>query len=81
DSDEQTPKKITKKLKTGFVPKESKLSNDEIELANIITEIRSKYQCNIHATPCYIEDDKHLALIPARLHLWARDIVSIIIMN
>ncbi|CAG8495668.1 114_t:CDS:2 [Racocetra fulgida] len=55
DLDKQTPKKIIKKLKTGFVPKESKLSNDEIELANFITEIRSKYQCNIHATPVILK--------------------------
>ncbi|CAG8818388.1 17392_t:CDS:1, partial [Racocetra fulgida] len=67
-SDEDTPKLKTKKSKSNLVPKESKLTTDEIELANIITQIRSKYQCNIHATLCYIEDDKHLALIPARLY-------------
>ncbi|CAG8735748.1 2140_t:CDS:2, partial [Racocetra persica] len=59
---------------TNIVPKESKLNSDEIELANIITQIRTKYQCNIHTTSCYIEDDKHLALIPTHLQLWTQDI-------
>ncbi|CAG8717657.1 5192_t:CDS:2, partial [Cetraspora pellucida] len=66
----------TKKLKTDFVLKESKLNANEIEIAAIITQIRTKYNCQIHAMPCYIEDGKHLPLIPSRLHLWARDIVT-----
>ena len=71
--------KKTKKSKMNLVPKESKLTSDKIEISNIITQIRSKYHCNIHSKPCYIEDDKHLALILACLYLWAQDIVSIII--
>ncbi|CAG8791290.1 19639_t:CDS:2, partial [Racocetra fulgida] len=69
NSDEDIPKLKTKKSKSNLVPKESKLTTDEIELADIIMQIKSKYQCNIHITPCYIEDDKHLALNSARLHL------------
>ncbi|CAG8632081.1 14107_t:CDS:2, partial [Racocetra fulgida] len=41
NSDEEIPK--TKKLKANFIPKVSKLNSDEIELANIISQIRSKY--------------------------------------
>lgn len=52
------------------------MNETEFEQAQIITEIRAKYQCDIHTTPCYIEDNRHLQLTPARLTLWARDIVN-----
>jgi hypothetical protein len=52
------------------------LDEVELEQAQIITEIRAKYQCDVHTTPCYIEDNKHLQLTPVRLTLWARDIVN-----
>ncbi|CAG8832331.1 9_t:CDS:2, partial [Racocetra persica] len=74
NSNEETQEIKTKKSKANLVPKESKLNSNEIELANIITQIQTKYQCNVYATPCYIEDDKHLVLIPIRLQLWAQDI-------
>jgi hypothetical protein len=64
-----------KKLKKSRIPKESQLDKTEMEQAQIITEIRTKYNCNVHTTPCYIEDGRHLQLTPARLTLWARDIV------
>ncbi|CAG8625973.1 14484_t:CDS:2, partial [Racocetra fulgida] len=67
NSDEEIPK--TKKLKANFIPKVSKLNSDEIELTNIISQIRSKYQCDTYTMPCYIEDNKHLQLIRSRLHL------------
>ncbi|CAG8468256.1 10128_t:CDS:2 [Scutellospora calospora] len=73
DSNEEKPK--TKKAKkSNRLPKEERLSSNEVELANIITQLRSKYQCGIHNTPCYIEDSRHLPLNPACLHLWSRDI-------
>ncbi|CAG8703024.1 10393_t:CDS:2, partial [Racocetra fulgida] len=77
DYNKETSKKKSKKLKTNHVPKESNLTSNEIKLANIISQIRTKYQCHVYPTPCYIEDNKHLQLMPARLHLWAQDEVSI----
>ncbi|RHZ56859.1 hypothetical protein Glove_396g26 [Diversispora epigaea] len=64
-----------KKLKKSRIPKESQLDKTEMEQAQIITEIRTKYNCNVHTTPCYIEDGRHLQLTPTRLTLWARDII------
>ncbi|CAG8548637.1 4800_t:CDS:2, partial [Scutellospora calospora] len=45
-------KKI-KKSKPNHIPKESSLTSDNIELANIISQLRSKYKYDIHSTPCY----------------------------
>ncbi|CAG8802783.1 27761_t:CDS:2, partial [Dentiscutata erythropus] len=67
-SDEEIQKK-SKKIKKSQIPKESQLNETELEQAQIITEIRAKYQCDIHITPCYIEDNRHLQLTPARLTL------------
>ncbi|CAG8734964.1 13734_t:CDS:2, partial [Cetraspora pellucida] len=69
NSDIETLKIKTKKLKTDFVLKESKLNANEIEIAVIIIQIRTKYNCQIYAMLCYIEDDKHLLLISSCLHL------------
>jgi len=33
------------------------------------------YKCNLHSTPCFIQDGRHLQLNPSRLQLWAREIV------
>ena len=43
--------------------------------AEVITTICAKYKCNVHTTPCYIQDNRHLQLNPARLQLWACEIV------
>ncbi|CAG8813103.1 19274_t:CDS:2, partial [Racocetra persica] len=69
DSNKETSKKKSKKLKTKYTLKESVLASNEIKLANIILQIRTKYQYHIHPIPCYIEDNKHLQLTPSRLHL------------
>ncbi|CAG8620580.1 14515_t:CDS:2, partial [Racocetra fulgida] len=76
DLNEEKLEPKSKKLKTSCVLKESNLTPNEVNLATIISELRSKYCCNIHPTPCYIEDNKHLQLMPAHLHLWAQDVVS-----
>ncbi|CAG8716394.1 15226_t:CDS:2, partial [Cetraspora pellucida] len=55
---------------------ESDLNEDEYNQAQIITELRDKYKCLQHITPCYVEDERHLPLNPARLTLWARDIIT-----
>jgi len=43
--------------------------------AEVITTICTKYKCNVHTIQCYIQDNRHLQLNPARLQLWAREIV------
>ncbi|CAG8700465.1 3703_t:CDS:2, partial [Scutellospora calospora] len=53
----------------------SSLTSDNIELANIISQLRSKYKCDIHSTPCYVEDLRHhIQLTHTCLQLWSRDI-------
>jgi len=49
--------------------------------AEVITTICAKYKCNVHTTPCYIQDNCHLQLNPARLQLWAREIVRLLNIN
>ncbi|CAG8636190.1 6675_t:CDS:2, partial [Dentiscutata heterogama] len=64
-----------KKLKPNYTPKESDLNEDEYNQAQVIMELRNKYKCSQHVTPCYVEDEHHLQLNAARLTLWAHDIV------
>jgi hypothetical protein len=55
--------------------REEDLTNDEKMRAEVITALCVKYKCDTHTTPCYIQDYRHLQLNPARLQLWAREIV------
>lgn len=55
--------------------REEDLTNDEKTRAEVITALCVKYKCDTHTTPCYIQDHRHLQLNPARLQLWAREIV------
>ena len=55
--------------------REEDLTNDEKMRAEVITALCAKYKCDMHTTPCYIQDHRHLQLNPARLQLWAREIV------
>ncbi|POG66026.1 hypothetical protein GLOIN_2v1880119 [Rhizophagus irregularis DAOM 181602=DAOM 197198] len=34
------------------------------------------YKCDLHSTPCFIQDGRHLQLNPSRLQLWAREIIN-----
>ena len=43
--------------------------------SEVIAALYAKYKCVTHGTPCYIQDNRHLQLNPARLQLWAREIV------
>jgi len=52
------------------------LSKEEKTRAETIANLCKKYKCDIHQTPCLIQDNRYLQLNPARLHLWAREIVS-----
>ncbi|CAG8719633.1 16203_t:CDS:2, partial [Cetraspora pellucida] len=69
DSDEEITRVKSKQVKHNHVLKETSLASDKIKLAKIILQLRIKYQYNIHYTPCYIEEDKYLQLIPVCLHL------------
>ena len=65
----------TKKKKSRAI-REEDLSKEEREKSEVISTLCEMYKCNIHTTPCFIQDDRHLQLNPARLQLWAREIVS-----
>ncbi|PKB99025.1 hypothetical protein RhiirA5_430392 [Rhizophagus irregularis] len=66
----------TKKKKKSRVIRDDDLSKEERTRAEIISVLCEKYKCNLHTTPCYIQDNRHLQLNPARLQLWAREIVN-----
>lgn len=55
---------------------ESDLSKEEKTRAETIAILCEKYKCNLHTTPCFVQENRHLQLNPARLQLWAREIVS-----
>ncbi|CAB4486679.1 unnamed protein product [Rhizophagus irregularis] len=66
----------TKKKKKSRVIRDDDLSKEERTQAEIISVLCEKYKCNLHTTPCYIQDNRHLQLNPARLQLWAREIMN-----
>lgn len=55
---------------------ENDLSKEDKTRAETIAILCEKYKCNLHITPCFIQENRHLQLNPARLQLWAREIVS-----
>ena len=65
----------TKKKKSRAI-REEDLSKEERAKSEVISTLSEIYKCNIHVTPCFIQDNRHLQLNPARLQLWAREIVS-----
>ncbi|PKY52464.1 hypothetical protein RhiirA4_470111, partial [Rhizophagus irregularis] len=44
--------------------------------AETIAALCEKYKCDVHKTPCFIQENRHLQLNPARLQLWAREIIN-----
>jgi hypothetical protein len=66
----------SKKKKKSRVLQEDDLSKEEKMRAEVISALSKKYECDIHSTPCYVQDNRHLQLNPARLQIWAREIVS-----
>jgi hypothetical protein len=60
--------------------REENLSKEEKTRSEVIATLCEKYKCHLHVTPCYIQENQHLQLNPARLQLWAREIVSFYIM-
>lgn len=65
----------SKKKKKSRSIREEDLTKEEKSRAEVISKLCEKYKCDIHTTACYVENDRHLQLNPARLQLWARDIV------
>ena len=51
------------------------MSKEEKTRSEIIANLVEMYKCNLHSTPCFIQDGRHLQLNPSRLQLWAREIV------
>ena len=77
-SSEETELKHTKRKKSRAI-REDDLSKKERERAEVISTLCEIYKCDTHTTPCFIQDGRHLQLNPARLQLWARDIVRFFI--
>jgi hypothetical protein len=65
-----------KTKKKSCAVQENDLSKEEKTRAETIAVLCEKYKCNLHKTPCFIQENCHLQLNPARLQLWAREIVS-----
>lgn len=78
--EEKTSSKFKKKKKSRAI-QENDLSKEEKTKADTIAFLCEKYKCNLHKTPCFIQEDRHLQLNPARLQLWAREIVSNLIIS
>ena len=76
-STEEEIKLQSKKKKKSRAIREEDLSKEEKIRSEVITTLCEKYKCNMHTTPCFIQDGRHLQLNPARLQLWAREIVII----
>ncbi|GES85658.1 hypothetical protein GLOIN_2v1781259 [Rhizophagus clarus] len=66
----------SKKKKKSRAIREADLSKEEKKRSEVITALCEKYKCNIHTTSCYIQDHRHLQLNPARLQLWAQEIIN-----
>ncbi|GES98712.1 hypothetical protein GLOIN_2v1781259 [Rhizophagus clarus] len=66
----------SKKKKKSRAIREADLSKEEKKRSEVITALYEKYKCNIHTTSCYIQDHRHLQLNPARLQLWAWEIIN-----
>ena len=65
-----------KKKKKSRAIQENDLSNEERTKAKTIADLCEKYKCELHKTPCFVQENRHLQLNLARLQLWAREIVS-----
>lgn len=65
----------TKKKKKSRSLREDDLSKEEKRRSEVIADLVEMYKCDLHSTPCFIQDGRHLQLNPSRLQLWAREIV------
>ncbi|GES96919.1 hypothetical protein GLOIN_2v1781259 [Rhizophagus clarus] len=65
-----------KKKKKSHTIKEDDLTNEERTRAKTIADLCEKYKCELHKTSCFVQENCHLQLNPARLQLWAREIIN-----
>ncbi|CAB4489346.1 unnamed protein product [Rhizophagus irregularis] len=65
-----------RKKKKSRAIREDDLTKEEKTRSEVISTLCEMYKCNIHTTPCFIQDDRHLQLNPARLQLWAQEIIN-----
>ena len=70
-----------KKKKKSHAIREEDLSKEEKTRSEVIVTLCEKYKCNMHSTPCFIQDNRHLQLNPARLQLWTCEIIRFIHLN
>ncbi|CAB4463875.1 unnamed protein product [Rhizophagus irregularis] len=75
-SDEERIPSSSKKKKKSRATQENDLSKEEQSRAETIAALCEKYKCDVHKTPCFIQENRHLQLNPARLQLWAREIIN-----
>ncbi|GBC45398.2 hypothetical protein GLOIN_2v193871 [Rhizophagus irregularis DAOM 181602=DAOM 197198] len=66
----------TKKKKKSRSLREDDLSKEEKRRSEVIADLVEMYKCDLHSTPCFIQDGRHLQLNPSRLQLWAREIIN-----
>ncbi|GBC19578.2 hypothetical protein GLOIN_2v193871 [Rhizophagus irregularis DAOM 181602=DAOM 197198] len=65
----------TKKKKKSRSLREDDLLKEKKRRSEVIADLVEMYKCDLHSTPCFIQDGRHLQLNPSRLQLWAREIV------
>jgi len=58
-----------KKKKKSRAIKENDLSNEERTRAKTIVDLCEKYKYELHKTSCFVQENWHLQLNPARLQL------------
>ena len=73
-TEEETELQLKKKKKSQSI-REEDLTKEEKTRAEVISKLCEKYKYDVLITLCYIKDDRYLQLNPARLQLWAWDIV------
>ncbi|GES88200.1 hypothetical protein GLOIN_2v1776024 [Rhizophagus clarus] len=56
--------------------KKDDLTNEERTRAKTIADLCEKYKCELHKTSCFVQENCHLQLNPARLQLWTREIIN-----
>ncbi|CAB5378789.1 unnamed protein product [Rhizophagus irregularis] len=66
----------TKKKKKSRSLREDDLSKEEKRRSEVIADLVEMYKCDLHSTPCFIQDGRYLQLNPSRLQLWAREIIN-----
>ena len=75
-SDKEKMLSSSKKRKKLYATQENDLSKKEKTKAETIATLCEKYKCDLHKTSYFIQENYYLQLNPARLQLWAHEIIS-----